>query len=257
MSGLKGYGVLNDHEICERLHDRSLKITEKSGKTEYDVIKLEETGRYVAPPNSLLDAHGCKLRIGRIFSYRTGKWTREDETDGHEITLRPGEAIVVESRERIQMPPDLMAFVTSLARVSLRGLSHVATTIHPGWGSEKREDKSESGVLRVALHNVISSRVTVKIGEPICRLVFVRCAKPEYHGAPPSSEVFNDLLERFIPERKRERRRRRVGLSFGWASVVGAVVFTGLLAWQSPEFAGIPLAGGALIFTAMQTLGRR
>jgi len=204
--------VLTDPMIHRRLLSRELRIVDSS--TGKDVFTTDERARLVELEEGQIDAHGYKLRAGDLYSWRIGGWA--DLKKSRYYDLRPGESVIISTREYLALPLDVVGTVHSLARLTLAGCSHTSTSIHPGWGT----GQGGAAPLCVEIHNVGLSRLRITYGERFCRVVFFQAAEEAAIRAPTFEEVTADFMTAAKMRQDRLNTRRRQ-----WTTTV---VFAGL-----------------------------
>jgi hypothetical protein len=242
--------MLVDRQICAKLIDESLRIVGPDGR---NVAPCDAaSGTPILGPDTVFDAHGIQLHVRKVFFQRSGKWA--DLTEENHVTLRPGDAVIVETYERLKLPHDMMASVTALARLSHMGLSSVTTTVHPGWGAGAPGEKDDPQPLLVAMFNLGFSEVELNYHQPFCRLVFFSASARACADAPTALDVLARFNKTLAPEREKEGalevRRKRAG----WGGVVVAILAAVVLAFFAPTYSALPIAVGALVFAAMREL---
>lgn len=169
--------MLSDVAIIEKIKAGEIQITDPDGKS---VINTK-TGAEIVP--GLLQAHGYDLRAEAIYKWGAMEDFQKLE-QGDEIIIQPNQFVVIKTFERIRLSRNIGATIHSLARLTLLGMSHISTTIHPGWA----ENDDEPEQLTVAVYNVSRVKISLPALSPICRAVFFEVV-PASRPAPTSMQV--------------------------------------------------------------------
>ena len=120
-------------------------------------------------PESLGGA-GYDLRLGRMYSIesdshlgvRSRKTPEVKEIESDSYTLKPGEYVLVETAERLNMPGNLAARVLNRSTVFRCGCTLVNALVDPGY----------KGTLTFGLKNLSDKNFTVEVGAKIGQIVF-------------------------------------------------------------------------------------
>jgi len=208
--------VLTDPGIARKLLSRELRIVDSS--TDEDVFTVDDSGRVVELEEGQLDAHGYKLRAGDLYSWRVGGWANLKKSRYYDV--RPGESVIIRTRERLALPLDIVGTVHSLARLTLAGFSHTSTSVHPGWGT----GRGGPAPLCVEVHNVGMSRLRISYGERFCRVIFFLAAAKAVIRAPTFEQVTAEFMTaaKARQDKLNVGRRRQTG-----ALIVAAIAAVG------------------------------
>jgi len=212
--------LLSDQTICERIRSGDIQIVGPDGKP---VINLD-TGLEREPGQ--LQAHGYDLRVNRVFSWGSNRWI--DLADGEHYSVKPGEFVIVGTYERLRLTRRVAATVHALARMTIAGLSHISTTIHPGWA----EDEPDPLYLLVAVCNISRAPIRLERRQRFCRLLFWDVSAPATTAAPNLAivaERFNRIRAVMQPRYSRANLIRMTGL------IVGAVITAVAVIWLVAE----------------------
>ena len=87
-------------------------------------------------------------------------------TLAEELTLKPGEFKVVLTKEIITLPMDLCYFVSTRASIANLGIDALQTSTFVEPGSNKQ--------IKLEIKNNGSEPVTLKLGEPVVKAVFMQ-----------------------------------------------------------------------------------
>jgi dCTP deaminase len=117
-----------------------------------------------------LGGAGYDLRLGRIYRLKSDSFLGEIERKTPEIeeilgarhTLQPGEYVLIETVEKVSMPPNLMARVLNRSTLFRCGCSIFNAVVDPGY----------RGTLTFGLRNLSDRRFTVERGARIAQIVF-------------------------------------------------------------------------------------
>ena len=137
-------------------------------------------------------------------------WTRKglshvEIKDRKVITLEPGDTALIATKEDIRLSKKIMATIHSKVSLSSLGLSHISTTIDPGWGNIK------GGLLLIQISNIGRISLDLKHGEPFCTVIFYRViteANLDNQKAGSRDDVVQ-MIKKFINDRKERSRGRR------------------------------------------------
>ncbi|MFH1056079.1 MAG: dCTP deaminase [Candidatus Altiarchaeota archaeon] len=119
-----------------------------------------------------LGGAGYDLRLGRIFKLKSDsalgvssrKTPEVEEVKVESITLPPGEYVLVETLEKVNMPADLTARVLNRSTVFRCGCTIVNALVDPGY----------KGTLTFGLKNLSDRNFTIERGARIAQIVFER-----------------------------------------------------------------------------------
>jgi deoxycytidine triphosphate deaminase len=75
------------------------------------------------------------LRVGDSFKDYAKQVVRELAAD-QMISVRPGRAIIVETRESVSLPRSRFAYILPKATLQQKGLSNVVTKVDPGYSGK-------------------------------------------------------------------------------------------------------------------------
>jgi deoxycytidine triphosphate deaminase len=134
----------------------------------------------------LLQPSCVDMRVRRI--YVPGKGKRIIQEENEKWALPPGAIVHIESRERINTPPNIMGFLIPKNRKSEEGLLMLnAGHVDPNW---------EKGFLTAEVMNVTTEDHKLKIGDPIFSVVFVYTHTRANKKAHP--QIDKDRMERAV-----------------------------------------------------------
>ncbi|MEQ8997174.1 MAG: deoxycytidine deaminase [Coleofasciculus sp. B1-GNL1-01] len=196
-----------------------------------------DTGIAIEPfEKKYLTPVGYDLRVGqRGFSWNN-KLEVEIERNGR-IEIAPRDTVVIETLESISLSREVGATIHAMAtRVTSQGLSHISTTVDPGW----------TGKLLISCHNYRDSPVELRFGDSLCTICFFRVesqAKGSVGRPPDRDDIWQQLREKANQEKQRqaqetqyekdrERRERQTRLFWmaSFAVVALAIgIFTSLI----------------------------
>lgn len=191
---------LVDSLIVEAVKRGDLRIEDPDGRPLVD----PRSGRLARDAG--LDAHGYILHARHVCSWRKSPteeaWINLKKAGKFE--LHPKELVLIETYERLSLSPHICGTIHALARLTLLGLSHISTTVHPGWGT----DESGPQPLRIAIYNLGDVKVPIQDKEPIARIIFYESEVDASINAPFPEEVFQ-RAERAIKQHKEEAVREQ------------------------------------------------
>jgi dCTP deaminase len=174
-------------------------------------LELEQNKRIIIEPfdEDSLTPVGYDLRVGeKGFSWKSQR--KVEINDQNSLKIEPNDTVVIETYESIQLSKQFGAIIHSMAtQVIRRGLSHISTTIDPGW----------TGRLLISVHNYRPSAIELEFREKFCTVCFYQVqseAKKDVGRPPGRSDIWSELLdkareekERIETEKRREHERKR------------------------------------------------
>jgi dCTP deaminase len=136
-----------------------------------------------------LNGAGYDLRVGRFYKIRgealLGVEKRvlpeADEIKADEITLKPGEYLLIETLEKVHMPKNLMARILPRSTLFRAGCSLITAVVDPGY----------YGTLTVGLTNLSGAVFRLEKGARVGQIVFeeVSGEATEYNGRYQGGKV--------------------------------------------------------------------
>lgn len=208
--------LLSNLDIIQKIIEKEIVIEEPDGTSVIDIPTKSERR-----PGQL-QGHGYDMRVGAIYSWQNRKWN--ELQNGEHYDVKPGEFLLVRTYEHILLGKQVSATISSLARHTLPGLSHISTTIHPGWCG--KGDKTEQ--LIVAIQNISRITVTLTQGSAFCRLMFFQLAQKATLPPPDLDQVMREFQGYRIRLEKQYSRQRKV---IGWLLIVMSVAFAAVILW--------------------------
>lgn len=146
---------------------------------------------------------GYDLRVGgRGFS-----WTKLEEISvgkGNPLKIEPNDTVVIETYESVRLSKDISGTLHAMATLTLRrGLSHISTTVDPGW----------AGKLLVSLHNNLSIPVELNYKDPFCTICLYQvqsAALKEVGRSPNRKDIWDELIDkaREVKDRQEKKKKR-------------------------------------------------
>ncbi|MGL4497691.1 MAG: dCTP deaminase [Planktothrix sp.] len=145
---------------------------------------------------------GYDLRVGdRGFSWKNKKIV-DIKQDG-KIVIEPNDTVVIQTLESVSLSKKIGATVHSMvSRVITEGLSHISTTIDPGW----------TGKLYISIHNFRDVDIELNFTQTLCTVCFydIKSESKVSLGRPPDrDDLWEDLMRRAKEERSRITREKR------------------------------------------------
>lgn len=152
------------------------------------IVGKEKLTKYL--DNGLLQGHdlsfvggaGYDLRLGRIYRLTSESFLGEterktpniEEIGGKKHTLKPGDYVLVETVEKVNMPANLAARVLNRSTIFRCGATLVNALVDPGY----------RGTLTFGLKNLSQQDFTVEKGARIAQIVFeeVTGETTQYNG---------------------------------------------------------------------------
>lgn len=166
-----------------------------------DIKAALEAGDIVITPFSdgSLTPVGYDLRVGEYaFSWDRKKVINIPELRDEKLVIGPGDSVIISTYEKIGLSPKIGGTVHSIVRLVTEGLSHVSTTLDPGWPGP-RVAYPEGGHLLVRLHNTRKARLRLKHGERFCTVCLYRMDTPateKEHGYANISRQPDEWIRR-------------------------------------------------------------
>lgn len=164
--------------------------------------KDPDTGISIEPfEKKYLTPVGYDLRVGKKGFSWNSKREKNIETDGG-IEIEPRDTVVIETLESITLSREVGATIHAMAtRVNSQGLSHISTTVDPGW----------TGKLLISCHNYRDSPVELRLGDSFCTVCFFRVesqAKVSVGRPPDRDDIWQQLIEKANQEKQRQAREQ-------------------------------------------------
>jgi len=196
-----------------------------------------------------LTAVGYDLRIGgKGFS-----WKKHQDfaiARGNPLRIEPYDTVVVETYESIRLSKNISGTLHATATLTLRrGLSHISTTVDPGW----------TGKLLISLHNNLDTAVELNFKDIFCTICLYQLqskARKDVGRPPNRKDVWDELLDRARAEKdrleevkrkeKEEQARRKKFLAVSRVSIFLIILFSG---WISSKY--IEPSQAAIIMAAL------
>jgi len=135
-----------------------------------------------------------ELTVGHEYAIGGEIKKLRDEPGKNEIRIRPFEVVVIESNERINLPRFIVARWNIRVKWAYEGLLWVGgPQVDPGW----------EGHLSCPLYNLSDKEVTLRLGEPIAIMDFIKTTPfkegCEVYRRPPKRVLFDE----YKPEKLR------------------------------------------------------
>jgi dCTP deaminase len=131
------------------------------------IIEMQRTHNIFSPFNEeLVQGASYDMSLGR--QYCKNAEIKEPTSDSHSLSIAPGEFVLVTSREKIDMPLNLVGHNGLMSKWTKVGLiSLFSPQIDPGF----------KGVLIVPIINVGQNIITIAFGEPIFTVELLECSE--------------------------------------------------------------------------------
>jgi len=199
--------------------------------------------------DSCLTPVGYDLRVGEwAFSWKDKCGVEINQ--GRSIRIKPNDTMVIETHESVKLPKNIGATIHSRATKVCFGLSHISTTVDPGW----------SGKMLVSIHNHRDSAIRLRFKDSFCTVCFYRMQSSSVknlYNPPDRKDLKDQLLEKSAEEKDRSNKRRiRLGLFilFFIAVVIVAIIKVSSKNEVLASILATLLAGaiGSIIATVLQ-----
>ncbi|MEH2396380.1 deoxycytidine deaminase [Nostoc sp. UHCC 0926] len=218
--------MLSDTDIKQQIEDR------KNNPTE---------GIYIDPfEEKYLTPVGYDFRVGlKGFS-----WKNKREIDiekEREIEIEPNDTVVIETLESVSLSKEVGATIHAMvSKAVLYGLSHISTTIDPGW----------TGKLLISVSNYRDSSVVLRFRDSFCTVCFHKMeseSKVPLGRPADRDDIWGSLLE-ISRQEKKKREKENVSRNILIISFITSVLFLGVfVSLKNPELGSALAAFIALI----------
>ena len=143
--------ILGNSKILKLVKDENIKLIENFNE-------------------SCVEGAGYDLRIGKIYKLKSGgkigiseRITPEiEEVNCKKYSLAPGEYVLIETIEKVNMPKNLLARVLNRSSLFRCGCSLFTAVVDPGY----------RGILTIGLKNLTAFSFEVEIGARVGQIVF-------------------------------------------------------------------------------------
>jgi dCTP deaminase len=139
---------------------------------------------------------GYDFRVGeKGFSWKSR--CRVEVNERNPIKIEPRDTVVIETYESVQLSKQFGATIHAMAtQVLRRGLSHISTTIDPGW----------TGKMLISVHNHRDTTIELEFKEKLCTVCFYKMqseARKDVLRPPGRIDIWSELLDKAREERAR------------------------------------------------------
>ena len=218
--------MLSDTDIKQQIEDR------KNNPTE---------GIYINPfEEKYLTPVGYDFRVGlKGFS-----WKNKREIDiekEREIEIEPNDTVVIETLESVSLSKEVGATIHAMvSKAVLYGLSHISTTIDPGW----------TGKLLISVSNYRDSSVVLRFRDSFCTVCFHKMeseSKVPLGRPADRDDIWGSLLE-ISRQEKKKREKENVNRNILIIFFITIVLFLGVfVSLKNPDLGSALAAFLALI----------
>lgn len=208
--------MLIDTDIKKAIQER--KVNPKEG---IGIEPFDET--------TCLTPVGYDLRVGtEAFSWKKKSVIDILQNKGR-LCIEPHDTVVIKTLESIELSKSIGATIHSMvSRVVPEGLSHISTTIDPGW----------TGQLLVSVHNYGESSINLKFQQPFCTVCFYEVKSPaekDVRIPVNRDELWERLLETADREKQRQGEAQRNRIVWRGVVVLCLLVLAVPLALKKPD----------------------
>jgi dCTP deaminase len=169
--------------------------------SDVDITAAINSGDITITPynNESLTPVGYDLCIGTYgFSLNKNK-EFNIENDGH-IKIDPNDTVVIETLESVSLTKKIGGTIHSIVSITITyNLSHISTTVDPGW----------EGKLLIHIHNLGKKPVTLSFKQRLCTICFYPMTNEasKSHTSPPGRVDIRNWLSKIdnkktYPDRK-------------------------------------------------------
>jgi len=218
--------MLSDTDIKQQIEDR------KNNPTE---------GIYIDPfEEKYLTPVGYDFRVGlKGFS-----WKNKREIDiekERDIEIEPNDTVVIETLESVSLSKEVGATIHAMvSKAVLYGLSHISTTIDPGW----------TGKLLISVSNNRDSSVVLRFRDSFCTVCFHKMeseSKVPLGRPADRDDIWESLLE-ISRQEKKKKEKENVSRNILIISFIMIVLFFGVfVSLKNPDLGSALAAFIALI----------
>ena len=135
---------------------------------------------------------GYDMRVGAYgFSWKRRREIAIDKEG--QIRIEPNDTVLIETYESVRLSKQFGATIHSIVSIaSAHGLSHVSTTVDPGW----------AGKLLIQVHNYSGSAISLRFKGPLCTVCFhgMQSEAKKDHGRPPDRADIRSWLSTVAEE---------------------------------------------------------
>lgn len=184
--------MLSDTDIRNQIEER--KNNPDQG---IDIIPFEK---------NCLTPVGYDLRVGiKGFSWKN-KCEIDIQKQG-KIEIEAKDTVVIETLESVEISKEVSATIHAMvSKVIKYGLSHISTTIDPGW----------EGKLLISISNYRDSSVELYFEQPFCTVCFYKlesAAKKTGFNPPGRSDLWGELRDKAKEEQERQQRELQLNIA--------------------------------------------
>jgi len=204
--------------------------------------KNSTKGIFIDPfEDKYLTPVGYDFRVGlKGFSWKNKREFNIEQDKG--IEIEPNDTVVIETLESVSLSKEVTATIHGMAtRVVLLGLSHISTTIDPGW----------TGKLLISIHNYRDSSVELRFKDPFCTVCFYKAeSQSQLSVSRPIDR--DDLWEQLIEisrQEKKKQKRENLNRNIIIFSVAGIFLVGGILVCLKNPDLGSALATLIALFS--------
>jgi dCTP deaminase len=182
------------------------------------------------------------------YDFRVGvkgfSWKNKREIDIEQerrIEIEPNDTVVIETLESVSLSKGVGATIHAMAtRAVLYGLSHISTTIDPGW----------TGKLLISVHNYRDSSVELRFRDSFCTVCFYKAeseSKVPLGRPVDRDDLWQQLIE-ISRQEKKKKERENISRNILIFSVVAIVLVFGVfISLKNPELGSAVAAFIALL----------
>lgn len=182
------------------------------------------------------------------YDFRVGvkgfSWKKKREFDIEQerrIEIESNDTVVIETLESVSLSKEVGATIHAMAtRVVLYGLSHISTTIDPGW----------TGKLLISIHNYRDSSVELRFRDSFCTVCFYKVeseSKVPLGRPVDRDDLWQQLIE-ISRQEKKKTERENMSRNILIFSLVTIVLVVGIfISLKNPELGSALAAFIALL----------
>ncbi len=220
--------MLSDEDIKEAM--RAWK-TNHEGKDGLMISKYDDREQLTSISKESLDKYltpvGYDLRVGKKgFSWNKKRIINIEEEG--KIQIASHDTVVIKTWEYINLSKKVSGTIHSMvSKVVLKGLSHISTTLDPGY----------DGILLISVHNHLDEDIELKFKEPFCTACFYRVgeeSKKNLDRGNSRYELWEQLEKIDNDQRKKEKKGKWIAISIG---IIVIAVGVCLIYRSNPELA--------------------
>ena len=203
---------------------------------------IEQRDLVIDPLVGNITSAGYDASVGDL-AYIVQKNKRVDIKTAGKLSIPSRCTALIGTAESIKMSKDLIGFVVSKVSLCSKGLSHISTSLDPGW----------EGPLLVPVHNWDDRPITISHGETFCTLMFdkVHSTSKEPHNKPPYRTDITKYIDKIEQERAERRHKWEALVASPWVWILLIAISMGTTTFALNCFGTVDLGTAAGVGTGV------